>query len=60
MTGLLGDLGDLSVHYLLMGGYNVKFGGRLTNELAKGLIGLDLARYEALHKTLQVRFRLRR
>jgi len=59
MIDLLIYLGDLGIHRLLVGGHNIKLKGQLVDGLIKGLIGLGLGHYEALHKTLQVRLGLR-
>jgi len=60
ITDLLSYLGDLGIHRLLVGDYSIKLGGQLVDRLSKTFIGLSLSHYEALCKTLQVRFELRR
>ena len=48
MADLLGYLGDLSVHRLLVGGRRIEFGVQLVDRLVKCLIGLGLGYDKAL------------
>ena len=59
MANLLGYLGNMSIHRLLMGGHSIKLRGWLGNGLTKGLIGLGLSCYEILYEALQVRIGLK-
>jgi len=54
VADLLGYLGYLSVHRLLVGGHSIKLGGQLIDRRTKSFIGLSLSYYELLHETLQV------
>jgi len=60
MNNLLGYLGDLGIHRLLVRGHSVELGIQLINRLTKNLISLSLCRDETLHDALQVRLGLRR
>jgi len=48
VADLLGYLGDLSVHRLLVGGRRIEFGVQLVDRLVKCLIGLGLGYDKAL------------
>jgi len=54
VADLLGYLGDLSVHRLLMGGHRIEHGVQLVDGLVKCLIGLRLGSDKALCKAFQV------
>jgi len=56
MADLLGYLGDLSVHHLLMGCHSLQLKGQLVDQLSKRFINLGLTLNKVLHKTLQFRF----
>ena len=58
MAHLLGNLGYLILHHLLVNGHSFEFSSQLTDRLTQRLISLGLGRYKALHKTLQIGFGL--
>jgi len=54
MANLLSNLGNLSIHRLLMGSHGLKLGGKLVDGCSQSLIGLGLYCYELRHHVLQV------
>jgi len=54
VADLLGYLGDLSVHCLLVGGYRIELGVQLVDGLVKCLIGVGLGSDKALYEAFQV------
>jgi len=57
MANLLGYLGDLSIHRLLMGCHSIKLGGKLIDGRTQYFIGLGLYHYELRYHILQVGYR---
>jgi len=54
VADLLGYLGDLSVHRLLVGGHRIELGIQVVDGLIKCLIGLGLGSDKELCEALQV------
>ena len=54
MANLLRNLGDLSVHRLLMGSPGLKLGVKQVDGRSQYLIGFGLGRYKLRHHVLQV------
>jgi len=52
MANLLSNLGNLSIHRLLMGSHGVKLGGQLVGGRNQCLIGFGLGRYKLPHHVL--------
>lgn len=54
MADLLGDLGDLGVHRLLVGSHSIEFGAQLVKGGIESFIGFGLGDNELLHEALKV------
>ena len=54
MADLLGYLGDLSVHRVLVGGHRIELRVQLVDGLVKFLVILGLGSDKALHEAFQV------
>jgi len=53
MANLLSNLGDLSIHRLLMSSHGVKLGGKLVDGRSQCLIGFGLDHYKLRHHVIK-------
>ena len=54
MANLLSNLGDFSIHRLLMGSHGLKLGGKLVDGRSQCFIGFRLGCYKLRHHVLRV------